>query len=67
MMLEETTMVSIVCPDGTCRFIRKTDVGQVIAAWQEKHIGNIGRDSFFAVKEVIKHDGVCNEVEFIKA
>jgi hypothetical protein len=64
--MREETMVSIVFPDRTCLFIRKTNVRKVIEEWQKEHTSGFGHNAFFAIKEVIKFDGVCNEVEIIK-
>ena len=65
-MNEEITMVSIVFPDRSCRFIRKTDVEKMIQEWQKKHAGGCGRRAFCAIQEVNKLDGTCNEIEFIE-
>ena len=64
--MREDTMVSIVFPDRTCHIIKKANVEKVIEEWQKEHTSGFGHSAFFAIKEVIKFDGACNEVELIK-
>ena len=64
--MREDTMVSIVFPDRTCHIIRKNNVGKVIEEWQKEHTSDFGHSAFFAIQEVIKLDGACNEVELIR-